>query len=181
MSNKFMEEVKGYKEWLLANKKGFTVTVAGSVVVVSIVGGVFGIIPLNNAKNTAQGNYQRVLTRFNEIKEEKYTLGQKIEELETKVNDLEKEKLGLQTQIQQAEQPAEEEEDTEEAEEPEEVTEEQAEITPYIPTMEDEQALISAQQYLDLGFGFSREGMRQQLEYEGFSDTAIGYALDSLY
>ena len=47
--------------------------------------------------------------------------------------------------------------------------------------MEDEQALISAQQYLDLGFGFSREGMRQQLEYEGFSDTAIGYALDSLY
>ena len=180
MSNKFnlSNELKGYKEWIINNRKGFTVTVAGSVVVVSIVGGVFGIVPLNNAKNTAQGNYQRVLTRFNEIKEEKYTLGQKIEELETKVNDLEKEKLGLQAQIQQAEQPAEEEEDTEE---PEEVTEEQAEIAPYVPTMEDEQALISAQQYLDLGFGFSREGMRQELEYEGFSDTAIGYALDSLY
>ena len=183
MSKKFNlgNELKGYKNWLLDNKKGFTVTVAGTAVVVSVIGAGFGIIPLNNAKNTAQGNYQRVLTRFNEIKEEKYTLGQKIEELETKVNDLEKEKLGLQTQIQQAEQPAEEEEDTEEAEEPEEVTEEQAEIAPYIPTMEDEQALISAQQYLDLGFGFSREGMRQQLEYEGFSDGAIGYALDSLY
>ena len=115
------------------------VTVAGTTVVVTLVAGLVAV-PLNNAKNTAQGNYQRVLTRFNEIKEEKYTLGQKIEELETKVNDLEKEKLGLQTQIQQAEQPAEEEEDTEEAEEPEEVTEEQAEITPYIPTMEDEQA-----------------------------------------
>ena len=180
MSNKFMEEVKGYKEWLLANKKGFTVTVAGTTVVVTLVAGLVAV-PLNNAKNTAQGNYQRVLTRFNEIKEEKYDLSLKIEELEEKVNDLEKEKYELQTQIQQAEQPAEEEEDTEEAEEPEEVTEEQAEITPYIPTMEDEQALISAQQYLDLGFGFSREGMRQQLEYEGFSDTAIGYALDSLY
>ena len=175
-SNKVLDQVKGYKEWLLANKKGFTVTVAGTTVVVTLVAGLVAV-PLNNAKNTAQGNYQRVLTRFNEIKEEKYTLGQKIEELETKVNDLEKEKLGLQTQIQQAEQPA-EEEDTEE---PEEVTEEQAEIAPYVPTMEDEQALISAQQYLDLGFGFSREGMRQQLEYEGFSDTAIGYALDSLY
>ena len=180
MSNKFMEEVKGYKEWIINNRKGFVISVAGTAVVVSVIGAGFGIIPLNNAKNTAQGNYQRVLTRFNEIKEEKYTLGQKIEELETKVNDLEKEKLGLQAQIQQVEEP-EEEEDTEEAEEPEEVTEEQAEITPYIPTMEDEQALISAQQYLDLGFGFSREGMRQQLEYEGFSDTAIGYALDSLY
>ena len=178
-SNKVLDQVKGYKEWLLANKKGFTVTVAGTTVVVTLVAGLVAV-PLNNAKNTAQGNYQRVLTRFNEIKEEKYTLGQKIEELETKVNDLEKEKLGLRTQIQQAEQPA-EEEDTEEAEEPEEVTEEQAEIAPYVPTMEDEQALISAQQYLDLGFGFSREGMRQQLEYEGFSDTAIGYALDSLY
>ena len=177
MSNKFMEEVKGYKEWIINNRKGFVISVAGTAVVVSVIGAGFGIIPLNNAKNTAQGNYQRVLTRFNEIKEEKYTLGQKIEELETKVNDLEKEKLGLQAQL---EQPA-EEEDTEEAEEPEEVTEEQAEIAPYIPTMEDEQALISAQQYLDLGFGFSREGMRQQLEYEGFSDTAIGYALDSLY
>ena len=178
-SNKVLDQVKGYKEWLLANKKGFTVTVAGTTVVVTLVAGLVAV-PLNNAKNTAQGNYQRVLTRFNEIKEEKYTLGQKIEELETKVNDLEKEKLGLQTQIQQAEQPA-EEEDTEEAEEPEEVTEEQAEITPYIPTMEDEQALISAQQYLDLGFGFSREGMRQQLEYDGFGSDAIGYALDSLY
>ena len=175
MSNKFMEEVKGYKEWLLANKKGFTVTVAGTTVVVTLVAGLVAV-PLNNAKNTAQGNYQRVLTRFNEIKEEKYTLGQKIEELEEKVNDLEKEKYELQGQLQQVEEP--EEEDTEE---PEEVTEEQAEIAPYIPTMEDEQALISAQQYLDLGFGFSREGMRQQLEYEGFSDTAIGYALDSLY
>ena len=179
MSKKFNlgNELKGYKNWLLDNKKGFVITVASTTIVVSVIGAGFGIIPLNNAKNTAQGNYQRVLTRFNEIKEEKYTLGQKIEELETKVNDLEKEKLGLQAQL---EQPA-EEEDTEEAEEPEEVTEEQAEITPYIPTMEDEQALISAQQYLDLGFGFSREGMRQQLEYEGFSDTAIGYALDSLY
>ena len=176
MSKKFNlgNELKGYKNWLLDNKKGFVISVAGTAVVVSVIGAGFGIIPLNNAKNTAQGNYQRVLTRFNEIKEEKYTLGQKIEELETKVNDLEKEKLGLQAQIQQ---PA-EEEDTEE---PEEVTEEQAEITPYVPTMEDEQALISAQQYLDLGFGFSREGMRQQLEYEGFSDSAIGYALDSLY
>ena len=38
---------------------------------------------------------------YNEIKEEKYTLGQKIEELETKVNDLEKEKLGLQAQLEQ--------------------------------------------------------------------------------
>ena len=176
MSNKFMEEVKGYKEWLLDNKKAFTVTVAGTTVVVTLVAGLVAV-PLNNAKNTAQGNYQRVLTRFNEIKEEKYDLSLKIEELEEKVNDLEKEKYELQTQIQQAEQPA-EEEDTEE---PEEVTEEQAEIAPYVPTMEDEQALISAQQYLDLGFGFSRERMRQQLEYEGFSDTAIGYALDSLY
>ena len=176
-SNKVLDQVKGYKEWLLANKKGFTVTVAGTTVVVTLVAGLVAV-PLNNAKNTAQGNYQRVLTRFNEIKEEKYTLGQKIEELETKVNDLEKEKLGLQAQL---EQPAEEEAEEEDTEETEEVTEEQAEITPYIPTMEDEQALISAQQYLDLGFGFSREGMRQQLEYEGFSDTAIGYALDSLY
>lgn len=179
MSNKFMEEVKGYKEWLLANKKGFTVTVAGTTVVVTLVAGLVAV-PLNNAKNTAQGNYQRVLTRFNEIKEEKYDLSLKIEELEEKVNDLEKEKYELQGQLQQVEEP-EEEEDTEEAEESEEVTEEQAEITPYIPTMEDEQALISAQQYLDLGFGFSREGMRQQLQYEGFSDGAIGYALDSLY
>ena len=175
-SNKVLDQVKGYKEWLLANKKGFTVTVAGTTVVVTLVAGLVAV-PLNNAKNTAQGNYQRDLTRFNEIKEEKYDLSLKIEELEEKVNDLEKEKYGLQAQIQQAEQPA-EEEDTEE---PEEVTEEQAEIAPYVPTMEDEQALISAQQYLDLGFGFSREGMRQQLEYEGFSDTAIGYALDSLY
>ena len=180
MSNKFMEEVKGYKEWIINNRKGFVISVAGTAVVVSVIGAGFGIIPLNNAKNTAQGNYQRVLTRFNEIKEEKYDLSLKIEELEEKVNDLEKEKLGLQAQLQQGEEP-EEEEDTKEAEEPEEVTEEQAEIAPYVPTMEDEQALISAQQYLDLGFGFSREGMRQQLEYEGFSDTAIGYALDSLY
>ena len=140
-----------------------------------MIGAGFGIIPLNNAKNTAQGNYQRVLTRFNEIKEEKYDLSLKIEELEEKVNDLEKEKYELQTQ--QAEQPA-EEEDTEE---PEEVTEEQAEIAPYVPTMEDEQALISAKAYLDLGFGFSRERMRQQLEYDGFGSDAIGYALDSLY
>ena len=183
MSKKFNlgNELKGYKNWLLDNKKGFVITVASTTIVVSVIGAGFGIIPLNNAKNTAQGNYQRVLTRFNEIKEEKYTLGQKIEELETKVNDLEKEKFGLQTQIQQAEQPAEEEEDTEEAEEPEEVTEEQAEITPYIPDFEAEQALQSAQQYLDYLGGFSKERMRQQLEYEGFSDTAIGYALDSLY
>lgn len=176
MSNKFMEEVKGYKEWLLDNKKGFTVTVAGSVVVVSIVGGVFGIVPLNNAKNTAQGNYQRVLTRFNEIKEEKYTLGQKIEELETKVNDLEKEKLGLQAQLEQpAEEPA-EEEDTEEAEEEEPET-----VQYYTPDLEAEQALQSAQQYLDYLGGFSKERMKSQLEYEGFSPEAIGYALDSLY
>ena len=175
MSNKFMEEVKGYKEWLLANKKGFTVTVAGTTVVVTLVAGLVAV-PLNNAKNTAQGNYQRVLTRFEEVKEEKYTLGQKIEELETKVNDLEKEKYELQGQLQQVEEP-EEEEVTEEAEE----VEEQEEIVPYTPDFEAEQALQSAQQYLDYLGGFSKERMRQQLEYEGFSDSAIGYALDSLY
>ena len=179
MSNKFMEEVKGYKEWLLANKKGFTVTVAGTTVVVTLVAGLVAV-PLNNAKNTAQGNYQRVLTRFNEMKEVQSKKDKRIEELEKKLNDTECEKYELEGQLKRAEASKEDTDDTEEAEE-EEVTEEQAEITPYIPTMEDEQALISAQQYLDLGFGFSREGMRQQLEYEGFSDTAIGYALDSLY
>ena len=179
MSNKFMEEVKGYKEWLLANKKGFTVTVAGTTVVVTLVAGLVAV-PLNNAKNTAQGNYQRVLTRFNEMKEVQSKKDKRIEELEKKLNDTECEKYELEGQLKRAEASKEDTDDTEEAEE-EEVTEEQAEITPYIPTMEDEQALISAQQYFDLGFGFSREGMRQQLEYEGFSDTAIGYALDSLY
>ena len=179
MSNKFnlSNELKGYKEWLLANKKGFTVTVAGTTVVVTLVAGLVAV-PLNNAKNTAQGNYQRVLTRFNEIKEVQYKKDKRIQELEKKLNDTECEKYELEGQLKRAEASK---EDTDEAEASEEVTEEQAEITPYIPTMEDEQALISAQQYLDLGFGFSREGMRQQLEYEGFSDTAIGYALDSLY
>ena len=148
MSNKFMEEVKGYKEWLLANKKGFTVTVAGTTVVVTLVAGLVAV-PLNNAKNTAQGNYQRVLTRFNEMKEVQSKKDKRIEELEKKLNDTECEKYELEGQLKRAEASKEDTDDTEEAEE-EEVTEEQAEITPYIPTMEDEQALISAQQYLDL-------------------------------
>ena len=104
-------------------------------------------------------------------------LEQQVATLKGTISDLVDERDGLKLQLEQAEQPA-EEEDTEE---PEEVTEEQAEIAPYVPTMEDEQALISAKAYLDLGFGFSRERMRQQLEYDGFGSDAIGYALDSLY
>ena len=178
MSNKFnlSNELKGYKEWIINNRKGFTVTVAGTTVVVALVGAL-AVVPLNNQKNEAQENYNKIMTKYRTYLDLNADLKLEIGDLKTQINDLEKENYGLQTQIQQAEQPA-EEEDTEE---PEEVTEEQAEIAPYVPTMEDEQALISAQQYLDLGFGFSREGMRQQLEYEGFSDTAIGYALDSLY
>ena len=47
MSNKFMEEVKGYKEWIINNRKGFTVTVAGTTVVVTLVAGLVAV-PLNN-------------------------------------------------------------------------------------------------------------------------------------
>ena len=176
MSNKFMEEVKGYKEWLLDNKKGFTVTVAGTTVVVTLVAGLVAV-PLNNEKNDWKEDYNKIMTKYRTSLDVNADLEQQVATLKGTISDLVDERDGLKLQLEQAEQPA-EEEDTEE---PEEVTEEQAEITPYIPTMEDEQALISAQQYLDLGFGFSREGMRQQLEYEGFSDTAIGYALDSLY
>ena len=181
-SNKVLDQVKGYKEWLLANKKGFTVTVAGTTVVVTLVAGLVAV-PLNNAKNTAQTEYDKIMTKYRTSLDVNADLEQQIATLKGTISDLVDERDGLKLQLKQAEQPAEEEdtEETEEAEEPEEVTEEQAEIAPYVPTMEDEQALISAQQYLDLGFGFSREGMRQQLEYEGFSDTAIGYALDSLY
>ena len=175
MSNKFMEEVKGYKQWLLDNKKGFTVTVAGTTVVVTLVAGLVAV-PLNNAKNTAQTEYDKIMTKYRTSLDVNTDLEQQIATLKGTISDLVDERDGLQLQLQQAEQPAEEEEEvTEEAEE------EQEEIVPYTPSLEDEQALISAQQYLDLGFGFSREGMRQQLEYEGFSDGAIGYALDSLY
>ena len=175
MSNKFMEEVKGYKQWLLDNKKGFTVTVAGTTVVVTLVAGLVAV-PLNNAKNTAQTEYDKIMTKYRTSLDVNTDLEQQIATLKGTISDLVDERDGLQLQLQQAEQPAEEEEEvTEEAEE------EQEEIVPYTPSLEDEQALISAQQYLDLGFGFSREGMRQQLEYEGFSSTAIGYALDSLY
>ena len=174
-SNKVLDQVKGYKEWLLANKKGFTVTVAGTTVVVTLVAGLVAV-PLNNAKNTAQTEYDKIMTKYRTSLDVNTDLEQQIATLKGTISGLVDERDGLQLQLQQAEQPAEEEEEvTEEAEE------EQEEIVPYTPGLEDEQALISAQQYLDLGFGFSREGMRQQLEYEGFSDTAIGYALDSLY
>ena len=180
MSNKFMEEVKGYKEWLIDNKKGFTVTVAGTAVVVSVIGAGFGIIPLNNAKNTAQTEYDKIMTKYRASLVVNADLEQEIATLKGTISDLVDERDGLQLQLQQAEQPA-EEEDTDEAEEPEEVTEEQAEITPYVPTMEDEQALQSAEQYIDYLGGFSKERLREQLAYEGFSNEAIEYALDSLY
>ena len=176
-SNKVLDQVKGYKEWLLANKKGFTVTVAGSVVVVSIVGGVFGIVPLNNAKNTAQTEYDKIMTKYRTSLGVNTDLEQQIATLKGTISDLVDERDGLQLQLQQAEQPEEptEEEIIEEAEE-----EEQETIDYYIPTLEDEQALESARQYLQIG-GFSRQRMREQLQYEGFNSTAIEYALDSLY
>ena len=175
-SNKVLDQVKGYKEWLLANKKGFTVTVAGTTVVVTLVAGLVAV-PLNNEKNDWKEDYNKIMTKYRTSLDVNADLEQQVATLKGTISDLVDERDGLKLQLEQAEQPA-EEEDTEE---PEEVTEEQAEIAPYVPTMEDEQALISAKAYLDLGFGFSRERMRQQLEYEGFSDTAIGYALDSLY
>ena len=174
MSNKFMEEVKGYKEWLLDNKKGFTVTVAGTTVVVTLVAGLVAV-PLNNAKNTAQTEYDKIMTKYRTSLDVNADLEQQIATLKGTISDLVDERDGLKLQLEQAEEPAEEEEVTEEAKE------EQEEIVPYTPGLEDEQALISAQQYLDLGFGFSRERMRQQLEYDGFGSDAIGYALDSLY
>lgn len=180
MSNKFNlgNELKGYKNWLLDNKKGFTVTVAGTTVVVTLVAGLVAV-PLNNAKNTAQTEYDKIMTKYRTSLDVNTDLEQQVATLKGTISDLVDERDGLQLQLQQAEQPEEPaEDDTEEAEEAEEAEEE---IVSYTPSLEDEQALISAQQYLDLGFGFSREGMRQQLEYEGFSDSAIGYALDSLY
>lgn len=175
MSNKFMEEVKGYKEWLLANKKGFTVTVAGTTVVVTLVAGLVAV-PLNNAKNTAQTEYDKIMTKYRTSLDVNTDLERQIATLKGTISDLVDERDGLQLQLQQTEQPAEEEEEvTEEAEE------EQEEIVPYVPTMEDEQALESARQYLDYLGGFSKERMKSQLEYEGFSPEAIGYALDSLY
>ena len=174
MSNKILEEVKDYKDWIIKNRKGFVVTVGGTATVVALVGAL-AVVPLNNQKNEAQENYNKIMTKYRTYLDLNADLKLEIGDLKTQINDLEKENYGLQTQLQQPTEEEAEEEDTEETEEAEE------EIVPYTPGLEDEQALISAQQYLDLGFGFSREGMRQQLEYEGFSDTAIGYALDSLY
>ena len=175
-SNKVLDQVKGYKEWLLANKKGFTVTVAGTTVVVTLVAGLVAV-PLNNAKNTAQTEYDKIMTKYRTSLGVNTDLEQQIATLKGTISDLVDERDGLQLQLQQAEQPEEptEEEIIEEAEE-----EEQETIDYYIPTLEDEQALESARQYLQIG-GFSRQRMREQLQYEGFNSTAIEYALDSLY
>lgn len=49
-----------------------------------------------------------------------------------------------------------------------------------IETVEQKQALKKAEQYIDI-MGFSKEGMRSQLKYEGFTNSEIEYAIDMLY
>lgn len=173
MSNKILEEVKDYKNWIIKNRKGFVVTVGGTATVVALVGAL-AVVPLNNQKNKAQENYNKIMTKYRTSLGVNTDLEQQIATLKGTISDLVDERDGLQLQLQQAEEPT-EEEIIEEAEEEEPET-----IDYYIPTLEDEQALESARQYLQIG-GFSRQRMREQLQYEGFNSTAIEYALDSLY
>lgn len=116
MSNKFMKEVKGYKEWIINNRKGFVISVAGTAVVVSVIGAGFGIIPLNNAKNTVQTEYDKIMTKYRASLVVNADLEQEIATLKGTISNLVDERDGLKLQLEQAEQPA-EEEDTEEAEE----------------------------------------------------------------
>lgn len=114
MSNKILEEVKGYKEWIINNRKGFVISVAGTAVVVSVIGAGFGIIPLNNAKNTAQTEYDKIMTKYRASLVVNADLEQEIATLKGTISNLVDERDGLKLQLEQAEQPA-EEEDTEEA------------------------------------------------------------------
>lgn len=55
----------------------------------------------------------------------------------------------------------------------------QTENESIIASPEQKQALKKAEQYIDL-MGFSKEGLRDQLEYEGFENESIEYAIENV-
>ena len=64
-------------------------------------------------------------------------------------------------------------------------TEKQEESTRQTPnptntSRENNNALTSAKNYINLGTGFSRKGLKDQLEFEEYSESAINYALDNI-
>lgn len=109
MSNKFMEEVREYKQWLIDNRKGFVISVTGTAVVVSVIGAGFGIVPLNNAKNTVQTEYDKIMTKYRASLVVNADLEQEIATLKGTISNLVDERDGLKLQLEQPEEPAEEE------------------------------------------------------------------------
>lgn len=83
-------------------------------------------------------------------------------------------------ETEQVEQPQEETpEETEVEEEPEpEPEEEQEPEEPEVPR-EHENALSTAENYINM-MGFSQQGLREQLEFEGYPTEAINYAIENI-
>lgn len=81
---------------------------------------------------------------------------------------------------EEVEEPVEVAEETEAVEEePEPIVEEEPEPVVESVPFEYENALRSAENYIDF-MGFSKQGLRDQLDYEGYSKKAIKYAVDNV-